>query len=114
MVDLDADDDPDTTNSSAADLAVPSGGAVLWAGLYWGARQAAGAKGRAGVGDRKTMQLRVPGADYRTVTSQPRTDASFTMPAARRGRNWPSRSRSRLPICARSKRKASRSMPHAA
>ena len=40
------------------------------AGLYWGARQAAGAKGRAGVGDRKTMQLRVPGADYRTFTSQ--------------------------------------------
>ena len=38
------------------------------------------------------------------------TAASSTMPAARRRRNWLSCSRSRSPICARSKRPASRSM----
>lgn len=33
---VDADDDPATTNSSKADLQLPTGAEVLFAGLYWG------------------------------------------------------------------------------
>ncbi len=35
---VDVDDDPTTANSSRAQLDVPSGATVLFAGLYWGAR----------------------------------------------------------------------------
>ncbi|MDM7323878.1 MAG: hypothetical protein P3W93_002575, partial [Thermus sp.] len=35
MVYVDVDTDPNTFNSSSADLALPSGATVLWAGLYW-------------------------------------------------------------------------------
>jgi len=37
MVYVDADSDPTTFNSSSANLSLPAGAAVLWAGLYWGA-----------------------------------------------------------------------------
>ena len=37
MVYVDADSDPTTFNSSSADLSLPAGATVLWAGLYWGA-----------------------------------------------------------------------------
>ena len=70
---------------------------------------------------RGLMKRRISPGDWRrsratvsAASSQSPTDASFTMPAARRRRNWRSFSPPRLPICARSKRKASRSMPHAA
>ena len=39
MVNLDADADPATFNSSGSDLILPAGSTVLWAGLYWGARR---------------------------------------------------------------------------
>ncbi|SDQ71807.1 zf-HC2 domain-containing protein [Thermostaphylospora chromogena] len=34
---IDADRDPRTSSSSAASLSIPSGGHVVWAGLYWSA-----------------------------------------------------------------------------
>ena len=39
MVNLDADADATTFNSSGSDLILPVGSTVLWAGLYWGARR---------------------------------------------------------------------------
>ncbi len=38
MIDVDVDTDPTTDNSSSAELTIPSGATVLFAGLYWGAR----------------------------------------------------------------------------
>ena len=40
MSNFDGDTDSSTFNSSSADLTIPSGSTVLWAGLYWGARSA--------------------------------------------------------------------------
>ncbi|QGQ18122.1 DUF11 domain-containing protein [Cellulomonas sp. JZ18] len=71
MVDLDADADPATRNSSMSRLDLPAGSTVLWAGLYWGARLQAGAGGSGGSAaaiDR--MSLRAPGdTAYRTVAA---------------------------------------------
>ena len=39
---IDADTDPATFNSSSADLALPAGASVLFAGLYYGGQLAAG------------------------------------------------------------------------
>ena len=50
-------------NSSAATLSVPTGARIRSAGLYWGAR--AGNTDAA----RRTIQLRVPGGTYRSVTA---------------------------------------------
>ncbi|MCL2737001.1 MAG: hypothetical protein FWD75_10320, partial [Propionibacteriaceae bacterium] len=61
MINLDLDTDPSTFNSSMADLDLPAGDGVLWAGLYWGARLKAGTNGVAGTGDYNTMALKVPG-----------------------------------------------------
>lgn len=62
MVNLDADADGSTTNSSSSTLNLPAGASVLWAGLYWGARLDAGVGGQPGTGTRTQMMLRVPGA----------------------------------------------------
>ncbi|KQQ92939.1 hypothetical protein ASF62_14210 [Leifsonia sp. Leaf325] len=71
MANLDVDSDPSTINSSSAALEAPADGEVLWAGLYWGARLAAGPGGTAATGDRRTMSFKVPGAtDYEAVSSQ--------------------------------------------
>ncbi|THG31343.1 DUF11 domain-containing protein [Glaciibacter flavus] len=71
MTNLDVDADPTTFNSSSAQLDVPSGGTVLWAGLYWGARLSAGTGGTAATGDRRTMSFKVPGAaGYQSISSQ--------------------------------------------
>ncbi len=71
MANLDADADPSTFNSSSSTVIAPADGEVLWAGLYWGARASRGAGGVAGVGDRRVMALRAPGAStYTSVTSQ--------------------------------------------
>jgi hypothetical protein len=40
VVNFDGDSDPATFNSSSADLTIPSGSTILWAGLYWGSRSA--------------------------------------------------------------------------
>ena len=62
MVMVDIDDDASTINSSSADLLLPAGAPVLFAGLYWGA----GASGDQAKGNvpatAGTVRLRVPGA----------------------------------------------------
>ena len=69
MVMVDIDDDPTTVNSSSADLQIPSGAPVLFAGLYWGAGASGDqAKGRAPA-NAATARLRVPGGStYTNVT----------------------------------------------
>lgn len=46
MINFDGDTDTSTFNSSSADLTIPSGSTVLWAGLYWGARSASASIGQ--------------------------------------------------------------------
>jgi hypothetical protein len=71
MIYVDADGNASTFNSSSSQLSLPSDATVLWAGLYWGARTAAGVGGAAATGNPKTMLLQVPGASsYQTITSQ--------------------------------------------
>jgi hypothetical protein len=70
MVNLDADAVASTFNSSSVGVIAPPNSEVLWAGLYWGARLSRGTGGVAATGNRKIMQLRVPGGDYAPVTSQ--------------------------------------------
>ena len=70
MVMVDIDTDPSTINSSSADLLIPPGAPVLFAGLYWGA----GASGDqmkgpvpSGAG---SVKVRVPGAtSYQAVNA---------------------------------------------
>lgn len=79
MVFLDTDDDPTTTSSSGATVRIPDGSRVLYAGLFWGAAQTAGAGGRALVGPREQLKLRVPGAtSYQTVTATRPVDVLST------------------------------------
>jgi uncharacterized repeat protein (TIGR01451 family) len=47
MAFVDVDSDATTTNSSSATLSLPTGSTVLFAGLYWGAVSAAGARSSA-------------------------------------------------------------------
>lgn len=46
MVHVDVDGDATTFNSSSADLDLPDGATVLWAGLYWGATSTDAARGQ--------------------------------------------------------------------
>ena len=46
MLNVDKDTDSSTLNSSSADLTIPSGSTVLWAGLYWGSRSASASIGQ--------------------------------------------------------------------
>lgn len=70
MTNLDVDLFPTTFNSSNAQLLLPSGSSVLWAGLYWGARLTAGNNGRAPTTPRTQMSLRGPNdATYATINS---------------------------------------------
>ena len=71
MTHVDIDGDPATFASSSADLSVPAGARVLFAGLYWGGRSGAGGGGAAApnAGIRATVKLKVPGAGaYAPVT----------------------------------------------
>ncbi|MCL2783186.1 MAG: DUF3344 domain-containing protein, partial [Propionibacteriaceae bacterium] len=78
MINLDADTDPSTFNSSMSTLALPDGATVLWAGLYWGARLNAGTNGVAGSGSYDQMSLRAPGQSaYRTIAASTSADAQF-------------------------------------
>ncbi|MDR0366309.1 MAG: DUF11 domain-containing protein, partial [Bifidobacteriaceae bacterium] len=71
MTHLDADSDPSTFNSSAAELALPEGSQVLFAGLYWGARLSGTGGGSSGNGAlANRMSLAVPGGSYQTVIGQ--------------------------------------------
>ncbi|MFO0710169.1 MAG: Ig-like domain-containing protein [Sandaracinus sp.] len=59
---VDADADPTTTMSSAADLALPATATVRWAGLYWSCAAPAAMA-------RNIVRLRVPGGSYTPVTA---------------------------------------------
>ncbi|MEI8081203.1 MAG: isopeptide-forming domain-containing fimbrial protein, partial [Actinomycetes bacterium] len=63
MVNVDVDGDPGTFNSSTADFALPSGAGVLYARLFWGARSTNAT--------RNSMQFKVPGQGYQSVTANP-------------------------------------------
>ncbi|MEN3537938.1 sigma factor [Microbispora sp. ZYX-F-249] len=62
-VPVDLDRDPSTGTSSCADLQLPAGGEVLWAGLYW-------AGGGRGAVPAKDIRVRAPGRPgYATLTA---------------------------------------------
>jgi uncharacterized repeat protein (TIGR01451 family) len=69
MVQLDADSDSSTFNSSSSELILPDGAEVLFAGLYWGARLTAGSAGTSGsLADADKIAFKVPGAaSYETL-----------------------------------------------
>ncbi|MEA2190723.1 MAG: hypothetical protein QOI73_844 [Solirubrobacteraceae bacterium] len=61
MAFVDTDGDPSTANSSSADLGLPAGSTVLFAGLYWSAESNSPA--------RNTIRLKAPGqAAYAAIT----------------------------------------------
>ncbi len=79
MTYVDIDADPATFSSSAATLALPDNGRVLFAGLYWGARLAAGTGGAPAIDPaaRGRVLLEAPGdTTYRTVTAPAATDTA--------------------------------------
>ena len=72
MTYVDVDSDATTFDSSSANLTLPSGSTVLFAGLYWGADTTAGGSGAAAPSplSRNTVKLKVPGgATYSNVTA---------------------------------------------
>ncbi len=68
---VDVDADGTTFDSSTADLTIPAGGTVLFAGLYWGADTSAGTGG-VGAPDPAalgTVEFAAPGGSYASVTA---------------------------------------------
>jgi hypothetical protein len=63
---LDLDSDPTTATASSATWESPGGGAVLWAGLYWGGGECD--VGQAGC-DPASVKLAVPGGGYAAVVA---------------------------------------------
>ena len=79
MTYIDVDTDDATFNSSDATLSLPTGARVLFAGLYWGGRSAAGTGGlpAPNAGLRGTVSFQAPGdTAYRTVTTASPIDES--------------------------------------
>jgi len=74
-----------TASSSSADLALPTGATVLWAGLYWGADTSAGTNGSAAANASARNQIRfsVPSGTYQTLTAT-QVDAATTAGQANR------------------------------
>ncbi|GAA5107345.1 hypothetical protein GCM10023339_05250 [Alloalcanivorax gelatiniphagus] len=71
MVPLDTDADASTTRSSSANLTIPAGARVLYAGLFWGGARTAGTGGVAAAGTASNIRFRVPGtATYTTLAAQ--------------------------------------------
>ena len=76
---IDVDGDPATFDSSSADLALPPGARVLFAGLYYGGKLSAGTGGSPAPnpGARNTVRFKAPGdTAYRTVTASQVDDSS--------------------------------------
>lgn len=65
MVPLDRDSDPSTRSSSSADLDLPAGASILFAGLFWGSNEPVPPDG-----DPSLLKFKVPGGDYREVKAQ--------------------------------------------
>ncbi len=61
MAYVDVDGDGSTINSSTANLTVPAGATVVWAGLYWG--------GYSATGSRNQCRFGTPAAGYATLTA---------------------------------------------
>jgi hypothetical protein len=68
---IDADGDPETFNSSAANLTVPTGASVLFAGLYYGGRLTKGTGGTDGDASKQNVvSFKAPGdAGYTELTA---------------------------------------------
>jgi hypothetical protein len=78
---VDVDSESATFNSSTANLAMPSGATVLWAGLYWAADTSAGFFGSEAPAPTSRGQVRFtpPGSSSSTVTATTLdTDATAT------------------------------------
>ena len=76
---VDVDGDPATFDSSSADLTLPDGASVLFAGLYYGGRLNPGSGGSPAPtpGARNTVLFKAPGdTDYRSLTASQVDDAS--------------------------------------
>ena len=76
---VDVDGDPATFDSSSADLTLPAGASVLFAGLYYGGRLTPGSGGSPAPtpGARNTVLFKAPGdTDYRSLTASQVDDAS--------------------------------------
>ncbi|CAB4932684.1 unannotated protein [freshwater metagenome] len=76
---VDVDGDATTFNSSRSTVTLPAGSQVLFAGLYWGARTAAGSGGSAArnIPARNTVKFKAPGAAaYTSMTADTLDDGS--------------------------------------
>ncbi|HKP91424.1 MAG TPA: hypothetical protein VJT75_15775, partial [Thermoleophilaceae bacterium] len=71
MAYVDVDGDSSTFDSSSANLTLPAGSTVLFAGLYWGADTVAGTGGvgAPNAAIKNQVRLRTPTAAYQTVTA---------------------------------------------
>jgi hypothetical protein len=86
MANVDVDSDVTTFNSSSADLSIPAGATVSFAGLYWGADTSAGGGGAAAPAPAfaNSVLLKAPGAGaYAPVTGA--LDTSTTWPTRFQG-----------------------------
>ncbi len=86
MANVDVDGDDTTFNSSSADLSIPAGATVSFAGLYWGADTSAAAGGAAAPAPAfaNSVLLKEPGAaSYTPVTGA--LDMSTTWPTRFQG-----------------------------
>jgi hypothetical protein len=76
---IDADSDPATFDSSSSDLTLPAGASVLFAGLYYGGKLAAGTGGSPAPNPsaRETVLFKAPGdTSYRSLTASQVDSAS--------------------------------------
>ncbi|MBT9313988.1 DUF11 domain-containing protein [Leptothoe spongobia TAU-MAC 1115] len=64
---LDTDSDGSTFNSSSANLTVPAGASVLFAGLYWGGTSDGATTAAPDASKRNEALLATPGSGYQTV-----------------------------------------------
>lgn len=85
MARVDIDADPTTFSSSSAQLNLPAGAQVLFAGLYYGGRTSAGSGGAPApsAASRAQVRLGVPGGGYQTLTGV--VDDSAAISAAYQG-----------------------------
>ena len=72
MVYLNNDTDPSTFNATSAQLDIPPGTDVRWAGLYWGGNVTQGVGGQAAPNTAisNTVWIKMPGGTYQNVNGQ--------------------------------------------